>query len=74
MSITLPTYFKSDIQGSNTNLVPFVLIGNNERKTIVDEEHSVWDKFYFLSTNRIRLGRIVAIIIKYSLSERINRH
>ena len=56
MSITLPTYFKSDIQGSNTNLVPFVLIGNNERKTIVDEEHSVWDKFYFLSTNRIRLG------------------
>ena len=51
MSLELPTNFESDIQGKDTALVPFVLIGNNS----TDPDY-IWDEFYFLSTNQITLG------------------
>ena len=56
MSLELPPYFESDIQGKDTALVPFVLIGNNELKQIGTEPHYIWDEFYFLSTNQMTLG------------------
>ena len=55
MSLSLPPNFKSDIQGRDTALVPFVIIGN-----LVD---NVWDRFYFISTNQMNLGAAGKIVM-----------
>ena len=49
MSLQLPTNFRNDIQGRDTNLVPLVVIGNLDVGTSLED-------WIFLSTNNISLN------------------